>query len=208
MGLLEAISKLFTNKFAKVEHPTCIHRGGDICRYIITWEKTPALIWRRVPNYLIFFSLLVCASHQFFIPFISWTVPILLFTSLVLGISFYSKHLENEELTKTIELQGDAAETHLDEMNIRYNNALLIQEIGQATSTIFNIDRLISTVVGVMERRLDLDRGMIMFANEEKTRLLYTAGYGYSKEQEELLRQTEFHLDNAMSKGMFGVASK
>jgi len=206
MGLLEAISKLFTNKFAKVEHPTCIHRGGNICQYIITWEKTPALIWRRVRNYLIFFSLLVCASLQYFVPSISWTVSILLFTSLVLGISFYSKHLENEELTKTIEIQGDAAEDHLDEMNIRYNNALLVQEIGQATSTILDIDNLMNSVANIMERRLDFDRGMIMLANKERTRLLYTTGYGYSKEQEALMQQTEFHLDKPKSKGMFVVA--
>jgi len=206
IGMFEAAARLFSNKFAKIEHPTCIHRGGDICRYIVTWEKTPALIWRRVRNYLIFFSLLVCASLQFFIPFISWTVPILLFTSVVLGISFYSKHLENEELTKTIETQGDAAEDHLDEMNIRYNNALLVQEIGQATSTILDIDNLMNSVANIMERRLDFDRGMIMLANKEKTRLLYTTGYGYSKEQETLMQQTEFHLDNPESKGMFVVA--
>jgi len=36
MGMLEALSKLFSNKFATIEHPTCIHRGGDCCRYIIT----------------------------------------------------------------------------------------------------------------------------------------------------------------------------
>ncbi|MGM0384347.1 MAG: 4-vinyl reductase, partial [Thermodesulfobacteriota bacterium] len=51
MGYLEAISNLFTNKFAKIEHPDCIHRGDDCCRYIITWEKTPSLIWKRVRNY-------------------------------------------------------------------------------------------------------------------------------------------------------------
>ena len=36
----EAIAKLFTTKFASVEHPTCIHKGGGSCRYIISWEKT------------------------------------------------------------------------------------------------------------------------------------------------------------------------
>ncbi|UCG66977.1 MAG: PAS domain S-box protein, partial [Deltaproteobacteria bacterium] len=208
MGMFEAMAKLFTNKFAKVEHPTCIHEGGDICRYIITWEKTRALMWRRVRNYLIFLSPLVCAALHFFIPFISLTILILLFTSLVLGISFYSGHLENRELTETIETQSNAAEGQLDEMNIRYNNALLIQEIGQATSTILDRDKLLNTVVGIMEKRLDFDRGMIMLANEDKTRLVHTAGYGYSKEHEKLLQRTEFHLDNPESKGMFVVAFK
>jgi len=125
-----------------------------------------------------------------------------------MAFSWYSAYLENQDLIKTIETQGDAAKGHLDEMNIRYNDALLVQEIGQATSTILDIDKLVNSVASVMEKRLDFDRGMIMFANKEKTRLLYTTGYGYSKQDEELLQQTEFHLDNPESKGMFVVAFK
>jgi PAS domain S-box-containing protein len=208
LGMLEAVSKVFTNKFAKIEHSTCIHRGGDVCRYLITWERTSSLIWKRVRNFSVLFSILVSPALFFVLPVVYSGIFILLCALFVLILSVYSEHLEKVELSKTIETQGDVAKDHLDEMNIRYNNALLIQEIGQATSTILNIDRLMSTVVGVMERRLDFDRGMIMLANEEKTRLLYTAGYGYSKEQEELLRQTEFHLDNPKSKGMFVVAFK
>ena len=206
MGMLEAFAKLFTGKFPKIEHPLCMHKGGRLCLYVITWEKTAALKWRRIRNWLILLSLLVCAALHFFIPFISLTVLILLFTLFVLGISLHYKHLENEELAKTVETQGDAAKDHIDEMNIRYNNALLVQEIGQATSTILDIEKLMKTVASIMERRLDFDRGMIMLADEEKTRLLYTAGYGYNKEQEALMQQTEFHLDNPESKGMFVVA--
>ena len=47
-----------------------------------------------------------------------------------------------------------------------------------------------------------------MLANKENTRLIYMDGYGYSKEQEKLLRGTEFHLDNPESKGVFVLAFK
>ena len=40
LGTLESLAKLFTNNFASIEHPVCIHKGGDCCQYIITWEKT------------------------------------------------------------------------------------------------------------------------------------------------------------------------
>jgi PAS domain S-box-containing protein len=206
MGHLEAISKLFTNKFAVVEHPTCIHRGANICRYIVTWEKTPPLVWRRIRSFVIFFGLLTFAGVYYFLPFASWITLALILVLLIAGISLYAEHLEKEELAKTIESQGDAAKGHIDEINIRYNNALLVQEIGQATSTILDRDELLHTVVGIMERRLDFDRGMVMLANEDKTRLVHTAGYGYSKEKEELLNRTEFHLDNPESKGIFVVA--
>jgi PAS domain S-box-containing protein len=47
---------------------------------------------------------------------------------------------------------------------------------------------------------------MIMLADSDKTRLFYTAGYGYNQNIERLLRITEFHLDNPESKGVFVVA--
>jgi len=206
MGSLEALSKLFTNKLAKIEHPECIHKAGDICRYIITWEKSPSVIWKKLRNALLFFTIFVFLGLFFVLPATTWGVLVLLCALLVMAFSAYCGHLERKELTKTIEAQGDAAKDHLEEMNIRYNNALLVQEIGQATSTILDIDKLMNTVASIMERRLDFDRGMIMLTNEDKTRLLYTAGYGYSNKQEALLEQTEFHLDKPDSRGMFVVA--
>ena len=73
---------------------------------------------------------------------------------------------------------------------------------------ILDIDKLINTVMTVIEKRLDFDRGMIMLTNESKTRLVYSAGYGYSKEKEKVIHETEFHLDDPESKGPFVLAFK
>ncbi len=102
----------------------------------------------------------------------------------------------------TIKTQGDAAKNLLAESDIRYNNAIFVQEIGQAISTILDIDELIGTVVSVMRKRLDFDRGMVMIANPEKTHLTYRDGYGYPPEFEEVLTRTGFHLDNPRSRGV------
>ena len=208
LGLFESISSLFTSKFAKIEHPVCLQKGGEVGLYIITWEISSALTWKRVRNYSLVLGMLVSLVLLFVLPITPWAVFSLFFALLTLTFSFYSSRLEKNDLLKTIETQGDAAKGHLDEMNIRYNNALLIQEIGQATSTILDIDKLIITVVSLMKKRLDFDRGMIMLANKKKTRLVYAAGYGYEKEQEEFLRETKFHLDNPESKGVFVLAFK
>jgi len=53
----------------------------------------------------------------------------------------------------------------------------------------------------IMEERLDFDRGGIWLANKEKTRLCYNVGYGYDPEIENLLRDSDFHLDRPRSKG-------
>jgi PAS domain S-box-containing protein len=200
MGQLEALAKVFTNKFATIEHPTCIHDGGDICRYIITWEKVPSLIWKRIRNYFLLLSIIASVALLFVLPTMSLVLFALLCASATLTCAFYAEHLEKKELTKAVEIQGDIAKEQLDEINIRYNNALLIREIGQATSTILDIDKLLESVTEAMEKRLDFDRGGIWLSNSEKTHLIYHVGYGYEPKIEKVLRTTDFHL-NRPSKG-------
>ncbi len=91
---------------------------------------------------------------------------------ITMSLAFFSEYLEKKELIKTIETQGDAAKDLIDEINIRHNNALLVQEMGRATSSILDIDKLINTVVNIMEIHIDFDRGLIMLADKNKTRLL------------------------------------
>jgi PAS domain S-box-containing protein len=208
IGTFESIGKLFTRNYANIEHPSCFHRGDDCCRYIITWGKTAPFLWKRIRDYSLLLSALASLAFFFVLPITHWFILTLLCALLTATLSLYSGHLENKALAKTIETQGNAAKDHLDEINIRYNNALLIQEIGQATSSILDSDELIRTVVSVMERRLDFDRGMIMLANKSKTRLIYANGFGYSDKIEKLLRGTEFSLDRPESKGLFVMAFK
>ena len=88
-------------------------------------------------------------------------------------------------------------------MSIRYDNVLFIQEISRVAATIQNVDELVDTVTSIIERHLDFDRGIVMLANRKKTRLIYSAGYGYNEHDKYVLKQTEFHLDNPDSTGVF-----
>jgi class 3 adenylate cyclase len=202
MGIFESISKLFTNKFAKIEHPTCIHRGGDLCLYIVSWERTPSFVLTRIRNYVLLLGLLVCGALHFITPVVFWLSAIFFVSMLVAGISLYAEKLKNKELAKNIETQRDAARLLLDEINLRYNNAQLVKEVGQATAMFLDTQKLLSAVTEAMEKRLDFDRGGIWLANEERTRLTYTIGYGYNRDLELLLRRTDFHLDNVDAKGV------
>ena len=202
IGHLEALSKLFTNKFARIEHPTCVHRGGALCLYIVTWERTPSFLWSRIRNYVLFFSLLACGALHFFMPFIPWIATVFFFASLAFGVSLYAGHLKNEELAKNIESQRDSAKLLLDEINLRYNNALLVKEVGQATAMFLDTEELLASVMEAMKKRLDFDRGGIWLANKERTRLIYHRGYGYDPGLQEVLRNTHFHLDNPGARGV------
>ncbi len=205
-GYLESIARLFTDKYARIDHPSCIHKGDDWCRYIITWSQSSKFHWKLIRNYLVIGSLLALLSLYFVLPFSTWGHVALTCTLLAVGLSFYTEHLDNKALRRTIETQRDAAQETIAESNILYNNALMAQEIGQATSSILDIDRLLATVAGVMEKRLDFDRGMIMLVDKKTATLRYAAGYGQNLAEQELFKQTRFHLDNPKSKGIFVLA--
>ena len=205
-GMMEAIARLFTDKFARIEHPACIHQGDDSCRYLITWAKSPNIYWSLARNYFVLLSISAVPVLYFVLPTLNWEIVALACAFIALLLSYYTEHLEKKALTRTIETQKDAAEDNIFESNMRYNTAMLIQEIGQATSSILDINKLVKTVSGLMEKRLDYDRGMIMLINKEKTVLRYSAGYGQNRPEKEILQATQFHLNNPESKGVFVLA--
>jgi len=124
-------------------------------------------------------------------------------TFLCLASFLYTAYLEKKDLVKTIETQGNAAKDLLDEMNLRHSNALMVQETGQAVSKILNVSRIMDTVVAVVKKHLYFNRGMIMLVDRTQSRLQFISGFGYSPEQETILLETEFHLDNPDSRGHF-----
>ncbi len=203
MGTFESIALLFTGKLATIEHPVCFHKGGSCCRYIITWEKTPHAIWKTVRNYSLLFFILAMPASFFLLPVLPWAVFSLTCAFITIIFSFYTAYFEKKELIKTIESQGDVAKDMIDEMNMRYDNALFNQKISRIAATIQDVDELIDTVTSIMEKHLDFDRGIVMLANKKKTRLTYSAGYGYNEQDKQVLKQTEFHLDNPNATGFF-----
>ncbi len=208
IGFFETVAKLFTTRFADIDHISCFHKGDECCRYIISWEKSALLIWKKIQNYSALVLLPVSLALFFILPLEEWTITCLAALCIIMIFSLVPSYYEKKELTHKVKTQGDIAKSLLDEMNMRHNNALLIQEIGKAISSILDIDKLISVVINSMKTHMDFDRGLIMLANENKTRLTYKNAYGYQKEKEELLKQASFNLKNPSSKGAFVVAFK
>jgi hypothetical protein len=206
MGLFEAIAKLYSDKFADIDHPSCVHKGDDCCRYIINWDKSPKNMWLRIRNLILSLNLVVLVALWFVISFNNWMIIALISAFVTMLLSYYTQYLENKVLVKTIETQTESAQDSIYESNMRYNNAMLIQEIGQATSNILDIDKLLQTVAGLMEKRLNFDRGMLMMVDKQKATLRYAAGYGQKLSEQEIISNAEFSLDNPRSQGIFVVA--
>jgi PAS domain S-box-containing protein len=207
-GIFETFPALFTHEPAAIEHPECFHRGQSCCRYIVTWQASHPLRWRRLRNLTLLGGVLTAVATYGVLPFNAWAALSAAISAGVGFCAFWSERLEKGDLVKTIGNQRQAAEETLLESETRYNNAMLVQEIGQATSTIMDIDQLIQAVMGITEKRLGFDRGMIMLADRGRQRLHYVAGFGHTPAQESLLRHTRFSLDNPTSKGVFVLAMR
>ncbi len=206
MGILESAPKIFTNQYAKIEHTHCMHRGDEFDRYIVSWDIPIFQRLRLARNYFIIGSFFLCLAFLFLLPMTAWAFFVLSDIIVLMALWISSDFYEKKQLSETINAQGEAAAHQIDEMNIRYNNALLVGEIGHASSSILDTKALLRTVADVMQKHLDFDRGLILLADAHKQRLEYAAGYGYIEEEERLLLETGFNLNNPESKGAFVMA--
>ena len=205
-GLFEGMTKILTGKFPHIDHPVCIHKGGDCCQYIITWESSRSSIWKKISVYT---ALLAFFIWLILLIFCSGKVA-MFFDSIALIMVFipliWSMVLEKRDLIKSLQSSGDTAETLLNQIKVSYNNAELIKDIGQYASSILDAEQLLKYFMVTLEKNLEFSRGMVLLANSERTRLLWAEGYGYSPEHEEFLKKLEFSLENPNSRGMFVVS--
>lgn len=195
LGQLEAIAKIFTDKFAHISHPACVHRKDEFCRYIITWHETPAHRWKKVRNFSFLGGGAASFLLWFVLPWWPWVAATLAFAGVSALCAYRSEAEEKRQLTKSLAFQGDTEGVYLEEMQARYNRALLIQELGQISTTASEARELVERFSQALERGLDFETGMIMLADKEKGRLFCAAGYGFTEGQEERLKGVGVSLE-------------
>jgi two-component system, cell cycle sensor histidine kinase and response regulator CckA len=206
IGHIEALAAAFTGKYAAVEHPSCIHKGSGECRYLVSWTEPLFLKVRRVRNYLLAIGFLGCGILSFFLS-PSFTTPLVsMLILLITGCTVAGWYLEKGEYRKQLDTQSLTAEQLMHEADTRTSDALMIREIGQTISSMLDIDTLLQTVMHTLKNFLDFDRGAVLLANREKTRLQYQAGYGFSPDLEDLFKSSDILLDDAGAGSPFGDA--
>ena len=199
LGTIESLSKLFTDEFAEVDHPLCIHRGDDCCNYRVSWKKTRSYLWRKACNTFMISGLIVALILALTVKPESLPLFLIPFLFLSLLLFLYAEYLQKEALEKIIYDQGDVAKELIDEINTHHSNAVLIQEVGKAISTVMDTDKVIRRVLKLIEKHLNFDRGMIMIADDENNVLRFRSGYGYSEDEEGLLEDIKFKIDDRES---------
>jgi HD-GYP domain-containing protein (c-di-GMP phosphodiesterase class II) len=203
LGYWEAISKIFNYKIKSIEHPECVFQGGNCCRYLIAWHESHSTLLLKIRNII---AILLAASSAilitYFPGFFALYVPSSL--AIIFLLNYYVKKHEVDDLKNAVENLNWSAETLIEQVNINYENTLVINEIGQVLSKENDLDGILSKVLSVLKNRLDYDRGLILLANENRTRLVSRAGYGYSLDDiSKFMMGSGFHLDKNDSKGVF-----
>ena len=207
-GCFEAIGMVFKNKIPQIEHTECIFKGGKVCRYVVTWDKGHQSAWETARNAL---ALIVAATSGIALIFNPWValeavIPVSAAIALLLVV--FRQKREKQVLHDRLDSFKDSSDKLMEQINQNYNNALVTNEIGRAISRQTNIDDILSSVILVLEKRLDYDRGLILLADQERTKLTFRAGFGYPANRLNTLTKASFHLNRPESQGVFVISMR
>jgi HD-GYP domain-containing protein (c-di-GMP phosphodiesterase class II) len=205
-GYLESIARHFNYDLPQIEHPECVFRGDARCRYVVTWRPSKARLARRARLAAVSLLALALAGSAAgllqFSPVRVAEVGAAVLALLTIAVTA----LENRELKAAVDRLEGSSDELVDQINENYQNALMVNEIGQTLAKERNLDDILEGVVDVLARRLDFDRGVILLANPEKSRLVVRTGYGYARQiMDRLKGDNGFHLDRPGSRGVFVV---
>lgn len=206
IGYFEAIALIFNYRLPKIEHTECLFKGDNACHYIVSWKESRFAFWKKIKNCAALFFFAICTGSFFISPWITLTISFPVSIITVLLLSLYSKSIENQELDTAIDNTRDTTNKLIEQIDLNYNNSLMINEIGLSLSKQMDIDSILSNVMQILEKRLYYDRGIILLANQDNTILSFRAGFGYTPEQLNILKNTWFHLNMPESKGLFVVS--
>ncbi len=208
MGYWEAISSVFHLKPPKILHPECLFKGDPVCRYIVSWKPSPANILKKIRNITALLLGLGCIFLPLKFPEIKFAIALPVSVAIVLAINWFARTLEIKDLYETVENLRDSSDKLMEQVGINNENSLLTNEIGQALAKELDTDGILVEIIDILQKRLDYDRGLVMLANADKSRLVFQAGYGYTDSQLAVLKKITFHLDKPKPKGIFAATFK
>jgi HD-GYP domain-containing protein (c-di-GMP phosphodiesterase class II) len=208
MGYIEAVGIWFAQQIPHIEHDECLFKGGKACRYKVSWLDTGAVRWKknriRIGGALLALCLAFILFGNFNAALASFGVTIF----SIMALDIYAGLLERQGLLSALHHVRSSSQELIDRINSNYNNARLINEIGLALSKKINHYEVLESIVDLLQKRMDYDRGLMLLANKDRTQMQFHVGFGYNDAELELMKKARFSLDNPHSKGPFVIAFK
>ncbi len=195
-GILETIVKFQTGQPAQVDHPQCIHRGDDACRYRLAWKEKRSVTWKRAGGMASVLSLLLTAGLFFVLPALPWSLLAMTLVAICLSIFLVGDRVEKKELGRFLKDQGNVADHLLQELEIRHDNTRMVKEIGQTSVEIFEIQPFFDTVLKSISRNSIFTRGIIALFDEKGRQLRYGASFGLSDSEQPLSEDLQFRVES------------
>lgn len=202
IGTLESVVMMFNYGLPHIDHPECIFKGDSTCRYIISWDNSPAEILKKSRNYLAIILTAACLFVLVVAPAMALKLVIPSSALLLLLLALLAEHREKKGLQSILQGLEKPTDRLIDQINSNYNNAQLTNEIGQVISDQTELDGIISSLLQVMKSRIGYDCCLILLENKERTGLVYVNGFGLVPQQEEFLRGADFGFNGVWQEGL------
>jgi hypothetical protein len=133
MGYWEATATMFKLKPPKIEHPECLFKEGKVCRYIVTWPKSPVTILTIIRNIglvLLGLSCFVFPGLYYYLhptqsSLMIFSTLYALAATLLLTTNWFLNKFEKKNLMETIDLLRNSSDQLIEQVDINYENSLL-----------------------------------------------------------------------------------
>ncbi len=204
-GLFEAIVTIFDLEMPHIDHPECINRQDDYCLYLVKWKPSFCQTFQKVRKFSGLAALTAPAITCFFDPQLALQATLPVSAGFFFGLSMITDHLQKRHLSKSLLHMRNSSEEMVGQISRNYNNALLTNEISQAISSKTTIEEILQSVSQTFEKRLDFDRGLILLADTDKTRLNFRVGFGLPPRVKLLLKNTLFPLSTRPTEDIFTI---
>ncbi|BCR06836.1 hypothetical protein DESUT3_39050 [Desulfuromonas versatilis] len=180
MGYLEAAALLHRCCDPQVHHPECMFNGAQACRYEVSWRKPASWAWARLRNLAC--GLFACG----FFPLLLFSPWLALHVALPAGfvalgaLTLLAEAKSRAELKAALAGMGESSSSLLEQLQLNYDNAQTINEVGSLLGGGTSVDAVLSRVCGILENRLGYRRGLILLCAARGDQLRLGACFGFA----------------------------
>ncbi len=208
IGMMEAVPIMVGLKNITVEHPECLFKNGNSCRYIVKWEDSLSKTLKKIQG-IVFLGLLpLNGLLAVFQPEFPFQYSLLGSGILLFTLNLFGKNREIQELKNKTQAFQTTTDYFLHQIDVNYNRTVITHRVSEVINKEISIEETLDGTIQAIQELLEFDRGLILLSNKEKTKLKFQNGYGYKQGFQEMLNTTDFSLTNPHSKGVFVVCFK